>query len=158
MLNKIRIWDMDGCLVDSSWRYQLSKNDKSKIDLDHWRKHEKAAYFDPILAENHSLYLAHLNDPTCFVVIATARLCHSADLAFIDNKLGRPNKLICRRDASDSRGGAELKIEGLKILLHLKQFKNINDILVYEDNVAYLSKLCNFLKCKGVYIPSNQGH
>ena len=118
MIKKIAIFDMDGVLVDSSWRYRVSKVDNTKIDLQYWRDNEKA---------------------------------------FIDNKLGKPNAIIYRKD-NDNRGGAEMKIKGLKKLLSLKQFKDIKDITVFEDNAKYLKAICDYFKCKGVYIPSNQGH
>ncbi len=158
MIKKIAIFDMDGVLVDSSWRYRVSKNDASKIDLDFWRKNEKGAYFDellPMAAE----YQKMLTDPEIFVIIATARTMNSASWAFIDNKLGKPNAIIYRKD-NDNRGGAEMKINGLKKLFSLKQFRNVekHNIIMYEDNAKYLKSICDFFGIRGVYIPSKQGH
>lgn len=153
---KIAIFDMDGVLVDSSWRYRVSKDDASKIDLEFWRKHEKASYFDELLPMA-SEYQRMLNDPEYYVIIATARTMNSASWAFIDKKLGKPNAIIYRKD-NDERGGADMKIAGLRKILALKQFAGISDITMYEDNIKYLKKICDYFNCKGVYIPSNQGH
>lgn len=156
MIKKIAIFDMDGVLVDSSWRYRVSKEDITKIDLHYWRAGEKGAYFDELLPMAKE-YQNMLNDPEYFVIIATARTMNSASWAFIDNKLGKPNAIIYRKD-NDNRGGAEMKIKGLNKILSLKQFKGIKDITVFEDNAKYLKAICDYFKCKGVYIPSNQGH
>lgn len=155
-IKKIAIFDMDGVLVDSSWRYRVSKNDNTKIDLEFWRKHEKASYFDTLLPMAEE-YKKMLDDPEYYVIIATARTMNSASWAFIENKLGKPNAIIYRAD-NDNRGGADMKIAGLKKLLSLKQFRNIKDITMFEDNAKYLKAICDYFKCKGVYIPSNQGH
>ena len=51
-----------------------------------------------------------------------------------------------------------LKILGLKKILNLKQFKDIKDIIFYEDNTSYLKQVCDYFNIRGVYIPSKQGH
>ena len=155
-IKKIAIFDMDGVLVDSSWRYRVSKEDATKIDLQFWRDNEKGAYFDELLPMAYE-YQEMLKNPEYFVIIATARTMNTASWAFIDNKLGKPNAIIYRAD-NDNRGGADMKIAGLKKILSLKQFSNIKDITMYEDNAKYLKAICDYFKCKGVYIPSNQGH
>lgn len=157
-IKKIAIFDMDGVLVDSSWRYKALPCG-SKIDLPYWREHEKCSWFDPLLPMAEA-YKAMLEDDEYYVIIATARLCHSADLAYIDSKLGRPNMLICRAGEQDTRGGAELKIQGLSKLFRLKQFAAIDrsNITLYEDNLSYLGKICRHFNIRGVFIPSNQGH
>ena len=155
-IKKIAIFDMDGVLVDSSWRYRVSKEDATKIDLAFWRENERGAYFDELLPMA-SEYQEMLKSEDTFVIIATARTMNTASWAFIDNKLGKPNAMIYRAD-HDNRGGADMKIAGLKKILSLKQFRNINDITMYEDNAKYLKAICDYFKCKGVYIPSNQGH
>lgn len=155
-IKKIAIFDMDGVLVDSSWRYRVSKEDNTKIDLQFWRDNERGAYFDELLPMAKE-YQEMLNNPEYFVIIATARTMNTASWAFIDNKLGKPNAIIYRKD-NDNRGGADMKIAGLKKILSLKQFKNIKDITMFEDNAKYLKAICDYFKCKGVYIPSNQGH
>lgn len=158
MIKKIAIFDMDGVLVDSSWRYRVLPCG-DKIDLDFWRKHEHACFFDTLLPMAQE-YKAMLADPETFVIIATARLCHSTDLAFIDEKLGRPNAVLYRKEKDGDKGGAKLKIEGLKKLFNLKQLRDVpkENITMYEDNIKYLAGICNHFGIRGVYIPSNQGH
>ena len=155
-IKKIAIFDMDGVLVDSSWRYRVSKDDPTKIDLKFWRDNEKGAYFDELLPMAKE-YQEMLKDPETFVIIATARTMNTASWAFIDDKLGKPDYMIFRSD-DDNRGGADMKIAGLKKILSLKQFKGVKDITMFEDNAKYLKAICDYFKCKGVYIPSNQGH
>ena len=155
-INKIAVFDMDGVLVDSSWRYRVLPCG-DKIDLEFWRSHEKGAYFDTLLpmAEEYKKMLA---DSSTYVIIATARTMNSAGWAFIQDKLGVPDYMIYREDAEENIGGAELKIRGLKKLFNLKQFKQVSDVTMYEDNIKYLKKICDYFGWKGVYIPSNQGH
>ena len=147
---------MDGVLVDSAWRYRVSKEDNTKIDLAFWRDNEKGAYFDTLLPMAEE-YKRMLKDPAYYVIIATARTMNTASWAFISEKLGKPNAIIYWKD-NDNRGGAEMKIKGLNKILSLKQLKNIKDITMFEDNAKYLKAICDHFKCKGVYIPSNQGH
>ena len=156
MIKKIAIFDMDGVLVDSSWRYRVSKDDNTKIDLQFWRDNEKGAYFDELLPMALE-YQKMLKDPDTYVIIATARTMNTASWAFIQSKLGKPNAMIYRKD-NDNRGGADMKIAGLKKLLSLKQFRNIKDITMYEDNAKYLQAICMYFNCRGVFIPSKQGH
>lgn len=156
MIKKIAIFDMDGVLVDSSWRYRVSALDNTKIDLQFWRDNEKGAYFDELLPMAQE-YQEMLKNPEYYVIIATARTMNSASWAFIDDKLGKPDSIIYRSD-NDNRGGADMKIAGLKKILNLKQFREIKDITMYEDNAKYLKSICDYFNCKGVYIPSNQGH
>lgn len=155
-IKKIAIFDMDGVLVDSSWRYRVCKDNPEKIDLKFWRDNEKGAYFDELLPMA-SEYQEMLKDPETYVIIATARTMNTASWAFLDDKLGKPDFIIYRHDG-DERGGADMKIAGLKKLFALKQFQNVKDVTMYEDNAKYLKKICDTFKIRGVYVPSNQGH
>ena len=150
---RIAIYDMDGTVVCSLHRY---KTINDKIDLDYWRANEYRAYSDKLLPLA-SQYKQDLEDSNCFVIIATARVLHDPDDCFIRDVLGVPNAIISRKDG-DTRGGGELKILGLKRLLNLKQFRDIKDIVFYEDNTSYLKQVCDYFNIRGVYIPSNQGH
>lgn len=160
-IKKIAIFDMDGVLVDTSWAYKVLDCGK-KINLAFWRENERGLFFSDLLPTAQT-YRELLADPSVFVVIATARLCHSSDHAFVDMKLGRPDAFIYRKEKDGNMGGAALKIRGLKKLMNLKQFKSIVDFEVYEDNISYLKDIVNFLfesgkNAKGIYVPSNQGH
>lgn len=156
-IKRISIYDMDGTIVDSTHRYKtINDNGIEKIDLQYWRDNEYRAYDDSLLPLADQ-YKADLNDPECYVIIATARIIRDADMRFIKDKLGMPNHIISRRGDSDNRSGGELKVKGLKRFFNLKNFKNAVAVF-YEDNTAYLKKVCDTFKITGVYIPSNQGH
>lgn len=152
-MKRIAIYDMDGTIVCSLHRYRTIGD---KIDLQYWRENEKHAMNDSLLPLSQQ-YQNDLNDPDCYVVIATARVMHQPDYNFVENVLGKPDYLISRKDG-DSRSGGLLKVLGLKKLFSLKQFKKVSDIVFYEDNVQYLKTVCDFFNIRGVYIPSKQGH
>lgn len=152
-ISKVRIYDMDGTVVCSLHRY---KTIGDKIDLEYWRANEPKAGGDSLLPLA-AQYKQDLDDPTVYVVIATARVLHDADDLFIRDVLGCPDKVISRKNG-DNRSGGLLKILGLKKLFALKQFQGISDIIFYEDNTSYLKAVCDYFNIRGVYIPSKQGH
>ena len=156
MISRIAIYDMDGTIVCSLHRYRtIIDANGERIDLNYWRENEHRAGSDSLLplAENYKRDLA---DTNCFVVIATARILRSADLAFISEKLGDPDYIISRTDG-DTVSGAKLKIAGLAKFFNLKSFKDA-EFTFYEDNVAYLKAVCDRFNIRGVYVPSKQGH
>lgn len=155
-MQQIHIYDMDGTLVDSSHRYRIAAN--GKIDLQFWIDNctpEKIAQDSllPLAAQ----YKAQLNNPEIYVVIATARVLEDADMLFIQNVLGTPNKIVSRNGRDDNRKGAQMKIAGLRYLNSLKQFANVNKRFFYEDNKDYLYPVAAALGAVPVFIPSNQG-
>lgn len=161
MITKIKIFDCDGVLLDSSHRYKtmIKDNGVIAIDLQHWRNNEFRAYNDTPLPTALGAYKKALNCDETYVIIATAAILCDNRIRCLRDKIGLPNHIIGRKNHADNRGGAELKIAGLNKLLSLKQFLNAkNNMTVYEDNITYLSKLCKTFICKGVYIPSVQGH
>lgn len=159
MITKIRIYDLDGTVIDSTHRYRtIFDHEKNayRIDLQHWRDNEHRAYEDKLLpmADQYKMDIA---DPTCFVVVATARVMREPDFMFLIDNLGSPDYIIYR-GVNDTRSGKELKVNGLRRLFSLKQFANIKDRIFYEDNVDYLKAVCDAFQMRGVYIPSQQGH
>jgi len=154
MLRKISIYDMDGTIVDSSHRYRTMPCG-TRIDLDYWRANEYRAMDDgllPLAAQ----YMRELQDPSVYVIIATARVMHGPDWQFVKNVLGMPDYLISRADG-DTQSGSTLKIKGLQKFFNLRQFRGI-DAVFYEDNTSYLKAVCDHFNITGVYIPSKQGH
>lgn len=156
-IRKVSIYDMDGTIVDSSHRYRtiVDQNGQEKIDLEYWRENEYRAMDDgllPLAAQ----YQADLDDPECYVIIATARVMHGPDFQFVNEILGKPDYLISRKDGDITSGGL-LKIRGLAKFFNLKPFQNA-DITFYEDNATYLKTVCDKFNIRGVYIPSIQGH
>ena len=162
MIKQIKIYDMDGTIVDSSHRYRsiIDENGIERIDLDHWVAND----VPEMIAKDELLPLAEeykqdLINPEIYVIIATARACskNDANYQYIKNVLGMPNKFVHREGREDKRGGAALKIQAIKPLLNLKQFKNAI-VKVFEDNKTYLQDMCQALNAIPIYCESNQGH
>lgn len=159
-MKRIRIYDMDGTIVCSLHRYRTIFDSAGieRIDLGYWRENEYRALDDSLLPLAEQ-YKADLNDPDCFVIIATARVLRGPDWQFIRETLGTPDHVISRSDG-DARSGAVLKVLGLNKLFSLKQFSTIpsSEIVFYEDNISYLKSVCDHFGIRGVYVPSKQGH
>jgi len=165
MIKKFTIWDLDGNIIDSMHRYRMNPK-TGKIDLDFWIKHDIPEFIelDSVLPFADR-YKADLLNPEVYVVIATARACVKGDAnyKFIEENLGLPNKFFHRgsRYSGDNRGGAEIKLQGVRPLLNLKQFQKAV-VHVYEDNIDYLKQICDDLssthKVIGHYNFSHQGH
>lgn len=156
MFKTIHIFDFDGTLVDSSHRYRTQPCG-TKIDLDHWIANEHKATEDKPLPLMQK-YLDLLNSKTDYPVIATARIWDDATKAFLA-KYGIDTKaVIARKNRADNRGGAQLKIQGIKRLLNLKQFQNVKQFHVYEDNISYLESLAQEFNAVKHFFPSCQGH
>lgn len=153
---------MDGTIVDSSHRYRAipDQNGTMKIDLAHWLEHDKPEYIrqDKLLPLAEQ-YKADLKNPDVYVIIATARAIEygDANYKFVLSHLGLPNKFIYRQGREDRRGGAELKIAGVKPLLNLRQFKNAA-IRFFEDNIDYLITVSAEIGAEPIYVPSKQGY
>lgn len=162
MIERIHVYDCDGILLNSLHRYN-TKN--GKIDLSHWREYDtRENILKDTLGELSGHYKKSLVNPNIFVIIATARAClyNDANYEAIYGKLGKPDLFIHREGASDTRGGAELKIEGILPYLDRPELKNAN-IHVYEDNHNYLKDICIAFrdlgfKVVGHFNPSYQGH
>lgn len=155
MIKEIHIYDMDGTIVCSQHRFRTLDN--GKIDLQYWIDNctpEKIAQDSLLpLAEQ---YKAQLANPEIYVVIATARVLETADMDYIKNILGMPNKIVSRNGRNDKRKGADMKIAGLRYLKNLRQFAK-SALHFYEDNIEYLYPVANYLNAKPHYIPSKQG-
>ena len=161
MLTQINVFDCDGLLLDSTHRYRTMVNAKGieVIDLDYWIANEHKAYDDSALPAALSEYRDSIENPHAYTIIATAAVVCDNRIKCLRDKIGLPDYIIGRNGRKDTRGGAELKIAGLRKLLALKQFSIArNNMTMYEDNMAYLSKICKAFDCRGVYIPSKQNH
>ena len=156
MIKRVHIFDFDGTLVDSSHRYRTA-DCGTKIDLQYWVDNEHKTMDDSLLplVERFRELLANPED---YVIIATARIWCELSEQFAQLHNIEAQSLFARRDRQDTRGGAALKITGVKKLLNLKQFANVQEMHVYEDNVNYLKSMCDALQAEGHYYPSQQGH
>jgi hypothetical protein len=155
-LKRVQVYDMDGTIVDSTHRYRtVMKDGKEAIDLEYWRANEFRAYDDDLLPLADQ-YKRDLADPDCYVIIATARVLNAPDMAFIRDKLGMPDYIVSRKNGDNISGG-KLKVKGLKKFFNLPAFKRAAWCF-YEDNLTYLSYVCDALCIEGVFVQSNQGH
>jgi len=150
MIKKIKIYDLDGTLIDSSHRYRAING---RIDLEHWRANDTRKN----VLENDSFL-----DLYEWLKVDTARACTYNDhnYEFLKNNNIVPDMFIHREGETDTRGGAVLKIEAIKPLLKLKKFENAT-IHIFEDNIQYLHDMCIALndnhKLVGHFVPSEQG-
>lgn len=165
MKKRLCVFDLDGCIIDSSHRYKsmLCEDGIERIDLDYWRSNEHKACRDGYLPAFYSDYLPSVDDAESITLVATARVLNEPDKVFLSHYMPKPDFVISRPAGSNVSGG-KLKVSGIKRLLNLRQFSSISEMVVYEDNLAYLSVICrefglaySFL-CRGIYIPSTQGH
>jgi hypothetical protein len=154
---RLHIYDMDGTIVDSLHRYRtvLREDGRPAIDLAHWIANEHRAYDDSLLPLA-AQYQRDLHNPRVFTVIATARALGVPDRRFIRDKLGVPDALVSRAGRSDARGGADLKISGLRRVIEKYKLHNAQKHF-WEDNFSYLQKVCQAIGAKGYLIPSAQG-
>ncbi len=141
MITQIKIYDMDGTIVDSSHRYRANKD---AIDLKYWLDNLHKIQEDALLPLAEA-YKADLKNKSIYVIIATARACIENDenYAYIRKNLGMPNMFV-HRGMHDDRKGAKLKIAAIKPLLNLRQFKGV-PVHVFEDNISYLEEMCGEL-------------
>lgn len=161
MIKRIHMYDLDGLAINSLHRY---KTKGKNIDLDYWRENdtpEKIAQ-DSLMPMAYHIQESIAN-PEIYVIIATARTCfeNDANYDFLNLHFSGYNKFI-HREIDDNRGGAEIKIKGMKRFLGLKQFKNAK-FHVYEDNHKYLAAVCYAMRdfgfsTVGHFNPSYQGH
>lgn len=156
-IKQIHVFDADGTIINSTHRYRTLNK---RIDLQHWRDYDKPEFIAKDSLLPHSAqYEISMANPEVYVIIATARACekNDANYEFICRHLGFPDKFIHRMGVDDSRGGAQLKIEAIKPMLNLKQFKNAA-VHVWEDNKQYLADMIKAFNGIGHYVPSSQGH
>lgn len=162
MIKRIHMYDLDGLAIDSLHRY---KTKGGKIDLSYWCEHD---HHDKIMQDSLMPMANHIQEsienPEIFVILATARACVIGDgnYKFINLYFSGANKFIHRLGPNDNRGGAEIKIKGMKRILGLKQFKGAK-MHVYEDNANYLKDVCYAMRdfgfeTVGHFNPSYQGH
>lgn len=155
-IKRVSIYDMDGTIVDSSHRYRTIVDENGeRIDLDYWRENEYRAMDDGLLPMAEQ-YRQDLQDPECYVIIATARVMHNADWQFVREILGEPDYFISRPEGSNI-SGKTLKINGLAKFFNLINFKDA-EFTFFEDNIQYLKAVCDRFNIRGIYVPSIQGH
>lgn len=162
-MKKIKVFDLDGTLIDSSHRYK-SMPEGDRIDLDFWRENST-----PEMIAKDSL-LPHIVEynkankcPDTTVIIATARamIKDDANYDFIKNVMGEPDHIIHRMGEDDHRKGDLLKTSGIMKALH--DIENFDIMHIYEDNFDQLKKMTEFFdqhidQVIPVFVESEQGH
>jgi hydroxymethylpyrimidine pyrophosphatase-like HAD family hydrolase len=155
-ITRVSVYDMDGTIVDSSHRYRTIVDENGeRIDLPFWQENAHLAMNDKLLPL-YNQYRQDLQDESCYVIIATARVMGANDWQFVREILGEPDYFISRKE-NDSQSGKTLKINGLAKFFNLINFHNA-EFVFYEDNIEYLKAVCDRFNIRGVYIPSVQGH
>lgn len=165
------VFDLDGVLLDSSHRFktiECRKTGQTKIDLQYWLDNSHKSHLDRVIEKNAAIYREVLQDPERLAVIATARQMNEHNYQEIYKKIGKPDFLIHRTIGDNTTKGAHLKIQGLYNFIQAKlgnQYKHetllkwaAQYMAVFEDNPEYLTSICAFFNCTGVFIPSKQGY
>lgn len=164
MIKKIKVYDMDGTFIDSSHRFRTDETG-TKIDLDYWIANDiPEKIFQDTFLDLKEWVVRDLQREDTFVIFATARAClpGDANYQYLEMHDIFPDLFIHRKGREDKRGGAQLKLAGIKPLLNLKPFKNAT-VHIYEDNIKYLQDMTIAIKelgfkTVGHFIPSRQGH
>ena len=160
-MNKLKIFDLDGTIIDSSHRYQSING---RIDLDFWRENSTPEMISKdILLPHIAEYNSAVACPDTTVIIATARSMIKGDANFdyIKNVMGEPDHIIHREGEDDHRKGDLLKTSG--IMKALNNIDNFDSIHIFEDNFDQLQKMTEFFdqhidQVIPVFVQSEQGH
>ena len=150
MIEKIHVYDVDGTLVDSSHRYRSLPN--GNVDLDHWRENHYRIWNDSLLPLADQ-YKADIADPAVYVVICTLRTPEAADLRYIADNLGMPDKLIMN-SKNESENLSGFKRRHLARLFNLRQFAHLPRFF-WEDSRAYVES-CRDLFTRVYHVKSEQ--
>jgi len=163
MFTKIKIYDLDGTIINSLHRYRT--NEQNQIDLEYWIENDTRANImkDSFLVLKKWLD-KDLENPETYVIFATARACeyNDANYEFLQTHNIMPDMFVHRQGRNDQRGGAQLKIQAIMPILNEPQFNNAT-IHVFEDNINYLHDMVTHLAnanlpIVGHFVPSQQGH
>lgn len=154
MIKRVEIFDRDGTLTCSKHRTIIDEN--GLLDLGHWLDN----YVPEQVAKDKLLptadyYRECLTNPEIYVVIITVAQLKPFDIDWINNVLGKPDRLIYPAE-NVKNGGAQWKAKCLHRFKVLKQFANVPKHF-HEDNMKYLSTVCDQLGFIGHYYPSGYG-
>jgi len=137
-MNRYKIWDLDGTVIDSSHRYSTLAN--GDIDLPKWIadntrsniEQDKLLPLARLMASNY-----RMGD---IVIICTARVLGVWDHVFLA-KNGIKSQFILSRAKGDDRGDAELKRAKLFALfseLKIPFARWTRNATIYDDNLGVL--------------------
>ena len=100
-------------------------------------------------------YKQCLNNPEVYTVIITVAMLPQFDIDNIAETLGLPDKLIFPTKNVGNLG-AQWKVKALAFLNTLKQFSGLPKFF-HEDNLKYMSAVCDAYNWTGHYYPSGYG-
>ena len=137
-MNRYKIWDLDGTVIDSSHRYSTLPN--GDIDLPRWIADNTRANIE----QDKLLPLARLMRSNYqqgdIVIICTARVLGVWDHVFLADH-GIKAQFILSRALGDNRGDAEMKRQKLLALfadLKIPFARWTRNATFYDDNLGVL--------------------
>jgi len=137
-MNRYKIWDLDGTVIDSSHRYSTLAN--GDIDLPRWIADNTRANIE----QDKLLPLARLMRSNYqqgdIVIICTARVLGVWDHVFLADH-GIKAQFILSRALGDNRGDAEMKRQKLLALfadLKIPFARWTRNATFYDDNLGVL--------------------
>ena len=138
-MNRFKIWDLDGTVIDSSHRYSTLAN--GDIDLPRWIADNTRANIE----QDKLLPLAELMKSNYrqgdIVIICTARVLGVWDHVYLADK-GIKANFILSRAIGDNRGDAEMKRQKLLALfadLKIPFARWTRNATFYDDNQGVLN-------------------
>lgn len=150
MYKRIRVYDIDGVLVDTSHRYRTLPN--GTIDLQYWRDNQKREkiMLDTLLPMSEQ-YIKDVGNDDVFVIICTSRQMIDADFEYINDRLGKPNILISRPHGNNEPDGI-LKARQLHRVLSLDNLVKLPAIF-FDDSPKNIIAIRG-LGVRSIHIPS----
>ena len=154
MIKRVEIFDRDGTLTCSLHRTIIDET--GLLDLGHWlENYTSENVAKDVLLPTADYYKKCLNNPEVYTVIITVAMLPQFDIDNIEKTLGLPDKLIFPTKNVGNMG-AEWKVKSLAFLNTLKQFANLPKFF-HEDNLKYMSAVCDAYGYTGHYYPSGYG-
>lgn len=152
---KIKIYDLDGTLVNSSHRYRNLPN--GSVDIEHWLENSTAEKVskDTLLPLSEE-YKKDIADPNVYVVIITARVETKYCRKYIEENLGLPDQLIFRPEGN-TEPDYILKIREVNKRIRRIPTLGTKSVFFYDDNFKNVRAFAQ-LGIQSTYVPSNQGH
>ena len=131
---KIRIYDLDGTIIDSSHRARHDKN--GKLDLDHWKENntKENIFKDDLLPMYWQLVADYKNGD--YIILCTAREMNKYDIQFL-HEMGIYYDTILNRKEGEQTADYKLKRRLLNPYFNLKPFQKIEKYF-YDDNDSNL--------------------
>ncbi len=131
---KIRIYDLDGTIIDSSHRARHDEN--GKLDLDHWKENntKEKIFQDELLPMFWQLVADYKNGD--YIILCTAREMGKWDYEYLA-LMGIYYDKILSRPTGVMTADYKLKRKLLNPYFNLKPFQNIAKYF-YDDNTSNL--------------------